>query len=61
MQSSNPQAPAGATQIKERLYTQLAANLGRMNRALTETSNLCELYQLDLHSMRMFAGLDAAK
>lgn len=54
------QAPTGATQAKERLYTQLAGSFGRMNRALVQTSNLCELLQMDLHAMRTFVGLDAA-
>jgi len=53
--------PTGATQAKERLYTQLAASLGRMSRALSQTSDLCERLQVDLHAMRVFAGLDAAK
>ncbi|KAF9077966.1 hypothetical protein BDP27DRAFT_1310497 [Rhodocollybia butyracea] len=54
------QAPTGATQAKDRLYTQLAGSFGRMNRALLQTSNLCELLQMDLHAMRTFVGLDAA-
>ncbi|KAJ3745752.1 hypothetical protein DFH05DRAFT_1395656 [Lentinula detonsa] len=59
MQSSG-QVPTGATQAKERLYTQLAGSFGRMNRALVQTSNLCELLQTDLDAMRTFVGLDAA-
>ncbi|GAW05264.1 hypothetical protein LENED_007108 [Lentinula edodes] len=58
MQSSGQ--VTGATQAKERLYTQLAGSFGRMNRALVQTSNLCELLQQDLHAMRTFVGLDAA-
>lgn len=53
-------APTGATQAKERLYTQLAGSFGRMNRALVQTSNLCELLQMDLHAMQTFVGLDAS-
>ncbi|KAJ3777676.1 hypothetical protein FB446DRAFT_107819 [Lentinula raphanica] len=59
MQSSG-QPATGAIQAKERLYTQLAGSFGRMNRALVQTSNLCELLQMDLHAMRTFVGLDAA-
>ncbi|KAF9053043.1 hypothetical protein BJ165DRAFT_833215 [Panaeolus papilionaceus] len=50
-----------ATQAKERLYAQLAGNLGRMSRAVGQTADLCEQLQIDLHAMRIFAGLDAAK
>ncbi|TEB29070.1 hypothetical protein FA13DRAFT_1815552 [Coprinellus micaceus] len=53
--------PTNATQAKERLYSQLAASLGRMSRAIRQTADLCELMQTDLHAMRVFAGLDAAK
>ncbi|KAF5355316.1 hypothetical protein D9758_006012 [Tetrapyrgos nigripes] len=50
-----------ATQAKDRLYAQLASSFGRMNRSLNRTSQLCEQLQVDLHSMRIFAGYDAAK
>ncbi|EAU90211.2 hypothetical protein CC1G_05749 [Coprinopsis cinerea okayama7 len=53
--------PTNATQAKERLYSQLAASLGRMSRAISQTADLCEQLQVDLHAMRVFAGLDAAK
>ncbi|TFK25610.1 hypothetical protein FA15DRAFT_686905 [Coprinopsis marcescibilis] len=53
--------PTNATQAKERLYFQLAASLGRMSRALSQTADLCEQLQVDLNAMRIFAGLDAAK
>ncbi|KAF5336175.1 hypothetical protein D9611_006182 [Ephemerocybe angulata] len=53
--------PTNATQAKERLYSQLAASLGRMSRAIRQTADLCEHMQTDLHAMRVFAGLDAAK
>ena len=52
---------SNATQAKERLYTQLAGSLGRMSRAIGRTADLCEQLQVDLHAMRIFAGLDAAK
>ncbi|PPQ63279.1 hypothetical protein CVT24_006804 [Panaeolus cyanescens] len=52
---------SNATQAKERLYAQLAGNLGRMSRAIGQTADLCEQLQIDLHAMRIFAGLDAAK
>lgn len=54
-------APTSATQAKDRLYTQLASSLGRMSRAIAQTADLCEQIQVDLHAMRTFAGLDAAK
>lgn len=54
-------APTNATQAKDRLYTQLAGSLGRMSRAIGQTADLCEQLQVDLHAMRTFAGLDAAK
>ncbi|KAK7062571.1 hypothetical protein VNI00_000059 [Paramarasmius palmivorus] len=54
-------APTSATQAKERLYSQLATSFKRMNRALIQTADLCEQVQFDLHAMRTFAGLDAAK
>ena len=54
-------APTNATQAKERLYFQLAGSLGRMSRAIGQTADLCEHLQVDLHAMRVFAGLDAAK
>ncbi|KAF9564309.1 hypothetical protein CPC08DRAFT_685504 [Agrocybe pediades] len=50
-----------ATQAKERLYAQLALSLGRTSRAISQTADLCEQLQVDLHAMRVFAGLDAAK
>lgn len=50
-----------AVYTKEKLYGQLAASLGRMSRALGQTADLCEMLQVDLHAMRTFAGLDAAK
>ncbi|KXN89272.1 hypothetical protein AN958_06026 [Leucoagaricus sp. SymC.cos] len=50
-----------AVQTKEKLYGQLAASLGRMSRAIGQTADLCEMLQVDLHAMRTFAGLDAAK
>lgn len=53
--------PPSAVQTKERLYGQLASSLGRMTRAMTQTADLCEQLQFDLHAMRVFAGLDAAK
>ncbi|KAF8998580.1 hypothetical protein BDQ17DRAFT_1283332 [Cyathus striatus] len=57
---TNP-VPTGATQAKDRLYAQLAGSLGRMSRAIGRTADLCEQLQIDLHAMRTFAGLDAAK
>jgi len=54
-------APTNATEAKERLYAQLAANLNKMSRAANQTADLCEALQVDLHAMRTFAGLDAAK
>ncbi|KAF8227506.1 hypothetical protein L208DRAFT_1405245 [Tricholoma matsutake] len=54
-------APTNATQAKDRLYTQLASSLGRLSRAMSQTADLCEQLQVDLHAMRTFAGLDAAK
>ncbi|KAE9406307.1 hypothetical protein BT96DRAFT_851941 [Gymnopus androsaceus JB14] len=57
---STVQVPTGATQAKERLYTQLAGSFGRMNRALMQTSNLCELLQMDLRAMQIFVGTDAS-
>jgi len=61
MMSSGNAAPTNATQAKERLYAQLAGSLGRMSRAVSQTADLCEQLQVDLHAMRIFAGLDAAK
>ncbi|KAJ3515759.1 hypothetical protein NLJ89_g1557 [Agrocybe chaxingu] len=61
MMNSANAAPTNATQAKERLYAQLAGSLGRMSRALSQTADLCEQLQVDLHAMRIFAGLDAAK
>ncbi|KAG6891608.1 hypothetical protein C0992_002647 [Termitomyces sp. T32_za158] len=54
-------APTNATQAKDRLYAQLSASLGRMSRAIGRTADLSEQLQVDLHAMRIFAGLDAAK
>jgi len=54
-------APTNATQAKDRLYAQLASSLGRMSRAVGQTADLCEQLQVDLHAMRTFAALDAAK
>ncbi|KIY52778.1 hypothetical protein FISHEDRAFT_69589 [Fistulina hepatica ATCC 64428] len=53
--------PNDATQTKERLYTQLVGSMTRMTRAIGQTADLCEQLQLDLHAMRIFAGIDAAK
>jgi len=53
--------PTNATQAKERLYAQLASSIGRMSRAMGQTADLCEQLQVDLHAMRTFAGLDAAR
>ncbi|KJA18046.1 hypothetical protein HYPSUDRAFT_70192 [Hypholoma sublateritium FD-334 SS-4] len=61
MNSGNTPAPTNATQTKERLYAQLAMSLGRTSRAISQTADLCEQLQFDLHAMRVFAGLDAAK
>ncbi|KAJ7746918.1 hypothetical protein DFH07DRAFT_583345 [Mycena maculata] len=54
-------APTNATQAKDRLYSQLSGSLSRMARAIRQTADLCEQLQVDLHAMRTFAGLDAAK
>ncbi|TFK39386.1 hypothetical protein BDQ12DRAFT_681699 [Crucibulum laeve] len=61
MSTFSNQAPTNATQAKDRLYGQLASSLGRMSRAIGQTADLCEQLQVDLHAMRVFAGLDAAK
>ncbi|KAF5315150.1 hypothetical protein D9619_007054 [Psilocybe cf. subviscida] len=61
MLNSANSAPTNATQTKERLYAQLAMSLGRTARAISQTADLCEQLQVDLHAMRIFAGLDAAK
>jgi hypothetical protein len=61
MVNSGNATPTNATQAKERLYTQLAGSLGKMSRAIGRTADLCEQLQVDLHAMRIFAGLDAAK
>ncbi|KAF8899627.1 hypothetical protein CPB84DRAFT_1780254 [Gymnopilus junonius] len=61
MMNSANAAPTNATQTKERLYAQLAVSLGRTSRAISQTADLCEQLQVDLHAMRVFAGLDAAK
>ncbi|KAG7093817.1 hypothetical protein E1B28_007458 [Marasmius oreades] len=54
-------APTNATQAKERLYAQLATSFKRMNRTMSQNADLWEQMQVDLHSMRTFAGLDAAR
>ena len=54
MQSSTSTAPTSATQTKGRLYAQLAASLGRTARAISQTADLCEQLQVDLHAMRVF-------
>ncbi|KAF8972635.1 hypothetical protein BDZ97DRAFT_1913134 [Flammula alnicola] len=61
MINSGNAVPTNATQTKERLYAQLAMSLGRTSRAISQTADLCEQLQVDLHAMRIFAGLDAAK
>ncbi|KIM44887.1 hypothetical protein M413DRAFT_442855 [Hebeloma cylindrosporum] len=61
MINSGNNAPTNATLTKERLYAQLALSLGRMSRAVSQTADLCEQLQVDLHAMRILAGLDAAK
>ncbi|KDR70096.1 hypothetical protein GALMADRAFT_230410 [Galerina marginata CBS 339.88] len=61
MLNSGSAASTSATQTKERLYAQLAVSLGRTSRAISQTADLCEQLQVDLHAMRVFAGLDAAK
>jgi hypothetical protein len=53
--------PTSSTQAKDRLYAQLATSFGRMTRAVSQTVDLCEQLQVDLHAMRMFAALDTAK
>ncbi|KAJ7577540.1 hypothetical protein C8J56DRAFT_753306, partial [Mycena floridula] len=58
---SFPPAATNATQAKDRLYTQLAATMGRMTWAMSQTADLCEQLQIDLDAMRTFAGLEAAK
>ena len=59
--TGNNNVPTNATQTKERLYAQLALSLGRMSRAVSQTADLCEQLQVDLHAIRILAGLDAAK
>ncbi|KAF7325965.1 hypothetical protein MKEN_00447400 [Mycena kentingensis (nom. inval.)] len=54
-------APTNATQKKERKYAQLAISLSRMQKALSQTADLCGEVQLDIEAMRLFAALDAAK
>ncbi|TRM65185.1 hypothetical protein BD626DRAFT_567122 [Schizophyllum amplum] len=58
---SNAAAPTNATAAKERLYSQLASSLARTTRNVQRTADLCELLQMDLHALRVFAALDAAK
>ncbi|KAF9048240.1 hypothetical protein BDZ89DRAFT_978436 [Hymenopellis radicata] len=53
--------PTSATAAKDRLYGQLSASLGRLNRSITRTADLLEELEKELHSMSMFAALDAAK
>ncbi|KAI5894896.1 uncharacterized protein SCHCODRAFT_02571784 [Schizophyllum commune H4-8] len=54
-------ASTNATAAKERLYSQLASSLARTTRNVQRTADLCELLQMDLHALRIFAALDAAK
>ncbi|KAL1746815.1 hypothetical protein HDZ31DRAFT_80954 [Schizophyllum fasciatum] len=54
-------ASTNATAAKERLYSQLASSLARTTRNVQRTADLCELLQMDLHALRVFAALDAAK
>lgn len=53
--------PPSAEQTKARLYGQLSNSLNHMKRAMSQTADLCEQLQYDLHAMRIFVGLDAAK
>ena len=53
--------PSSATAAKDRLYAQLAASFGRLNRSISRTADLCDELQDDLQATRTFAGLDAAK
>jgi hypothetical protein len=57
----NASQPTSSTQAKDRLYAQLASSFARMSRAVSQTADLCEQLQVDLHAMRMLAALDAAK
>lgn len=50
-----------ATQAKDRLYGQLAANLKNMSRAIGQTADLFEQLQADLDAMRVLAGTHAAQ
>ncbi len=50
-----------ATQRKDRLYAQFAANLQRLKQVSTRTTDLTEVLQGDLDSMRVFAGIHAAQ
>ncbi|KAG1741535.1 uncharacterized protein EDB91DRAFT_1052765 [Suillus paluster] len=50
-----------ATQAKDRLYGQLAANLKNMSRAVGQTADLFEQLQTDLDAMRVLAGTHAAQ
>jgi hypothetical protein len=43
------------------LYDQLAGSLNRLSRSISTTADLAELLQADLHAIRIFATLDAAK
>jgi hypothetical protein len=57
---NNVSQPTNATQAKDRLYAQLATRFTRLSRAISQTADLCEHLQIDLHAMRMFAGLHAS-
>ncbi|KAG1897508.1 uncharacterized protein F5891DRAFT_1044480 [Suillus fuscotomentosus] len=50
-----------ATQAKDRLYSQLAASLKNMSRAVGQTADLFEQLQTDLDAMRVLAGTHAAQ
>ncbi|KIJ20770.1 hypothetical protein PAXINDRAFT_65999 [Paxillus involutus ATCC 200175] len=53
--------PSGATQAKDRLYSQLAARLKNMSRVVGQTADLFEQLQNDLDAMRVLAGTHAAQ
>ncbi|KAF7316145.1 hypothetical protein MIND_00132700 [Mycena indigotica] len=59
--STFPPTTTSATQKKERKYAELASALQRMSKTMAQTADLCQEVQLDLHAMRDFAGIDAAK
>ncbi|TFL07464.1 hypothetical protein BDV98DRAFT_587954 [Pterulicium gracile] len=52
---------SSATGSKNRLYDQLASSLNRLNGSISTTADLTALLQADLHALRIFATLDAAK